>query len=83
MTTYRIEPAGEQFTVIDSDGNVVDILPNKEAAEAEIEHCLREDVVWESAKLLFDTVIRAHMELRALDRETSRRLVKDAAEVAD
>lgn len=83
MKTYRIEPTGEQFSVIDSHGNVVDILPTRQAAEAEIHRCLKEDVVWESAKLLFGTAIRAHMELHALDRETSRRLMQDAAEVAD
>lgn len=60
MTTEcHIETAGEQFTVIDSDSNVVDILPTKEAAEVEIERCLKEDVIWEVAKLLFDTAIRA------------------------
>ena len=53
------------------------------AAEAEVERCLKEDMVWKSAKLLFDTAIRAHMELHALDRETPLRLLRDAAEVTD
>jgi hypothetical protein len=54
-TEYRIEPVGEHFTVIDSNGSFVDILPTRKAAEAEVKRCLKQDIVWESAKLLFDT----------------------------
>lgn len=80
---YHIESAGGQFSVIDSDDSVVDVLPTKEAAEAEIQRRLQEDRVWESAKLLFDLAIRAHMEAHGVDHETSHRLLRDAAEVVD
>jgi hypothetical protein len=83
MASYRIEPIDGQFRVMDRDSNVVDILPTKEAAEAEVERCSKEDIAWDSAKLLFDIAIRAHMEMHGTDREVSRRMLRDAAEVVD
>ena len=41
------------------------------------------DRIWETAKQLVDVAIKAHQEMFGLDRETSRRLIQDAAEVAD
>jgi hypothetical protein len=39
--------------------------------------------MWESAKLLIDTAIKAHMQMHGVDRETARYWVSRATEAAD
>ena len=51
--------------------------------EIDIERCKKEDEMWESAKLLFDIAVKAHMQRHDADRATTRRLLKDTAEVTD
>jgi hypothetical protein len=83
-TEYRVEPASNEFAVIDPWGEqLVDTYPTEDAARQDIERCQKEDTMWETAKLLVDTAIKAHMEMHGVDRETGRRLLKDAAEVTD
>jgi hypothetical protein len=71
ITTYRIKASGRKFTVFDDVGDTVGIFPNRDAALQAIERCQKEDAMWESAKLLVDTAIKAHMEVHGVDRETS------------
>jgi hypothetical protein len=79
----RIELAGPAFIVMDPWGERVNTYPTEDAAKQDIERCKREDAMWETAKLLVDTAIKAHMQMHGVDRETARRLIRDAAEVAD
>ncbi len=60
---YRIEPAGSQF---------------EDAAKQDIERCEREDRMYETAKQLVDTAIKAHMQMHGVDRETARYCVNSA-----
>jgi hypothetical protein len=39
--------------------------------------------MWETAKLLFDIAVKAHMQRHDVRRDTARRLLKDTAEVTD
>jgi hypothetical protein len=81
---YRIEPAGNQFTVIDPWGEqLVNTYPTEQAAQQDIERCKREDAMYETAKQLVDTTIKAHMERFGVDRETARYWVSSAMEVVD
>jgi hypothetical protein len=76
---YRIEPSGRQFTVIDPWGDhLVELFPTEDAAKQEIERCKKNDEVWEAAKLLVDTAIKAHMEMFGVDRETARYWISSA-----
>lgn len=60
---YRIEPIGAQlFIVIDPAGEQVGRYATEEAAKQDIERCECEDRLCETAKLLVDTAIKAHME---------------------
>ena len=78
---YRIEPAGPSFTVIDPWGEQVNKYPTEETAKQDIERCKREDAMWDAAKQLVDTAIKAHMQMFGVDRETARCWVCSTAEV--
>jgi hypothetical protein len=80
---YRIEPVGSLFIVVDPWGEIVNRCSTEEAARQDIERCEREDAMWETAKLMVDTAVKAHMRMHGVDRETSRRLLQDAVEVTD
>ena len=80
---YRIEPVGSLFIVVDPWGEIVNRCSTEESARQDIERCEREDAMWQTAKMMVDTGIRAHMRMHGVDRETSKRLIRDAAEVAD
>jgi len=69
---YCIEPAGTAFIVIDDAGERVDTYPTKEAAQQDIERCQKEDAMWETAKQLVDTAIKAHMQMFGVDREAAQ-----------
>ena len=80
---YRIQPADTQFTVIDPWGETVNTYPTVEAAQQDIERCEREDAMYEMAKQLVDTAVKAHMERFGVARETARYWIFSASEVVD
>src|SRR4030095_6881733 len=68
---YRVEAAGGAFIVIDPWGErLVDVFPTEDAARQDIERCKKEDAMYETAKQLVDTAVKAHMEMFGVDRET-------------
>jgi hypothetical protein len=76
---YRIEAAGSQFIVVDPWGEQLEhTYPTEDAARQDIERCKREDALWETAKLLVDTAIKAHMEIHDVDRETAAYWINSA-----
>ncbi len=75
---YRIEPVGSAFIVIDDLGEPVGRYPTEEAAQQDIQRCKREDAMWETAKLLVDVAIKAHMQMHDVDRETSAYWINSA-----
>jgi hypothetical protein len=58
--------------VIDPWGEQVDKCPTEEAGRQDIERCVKEDRMYETAKQLLDTATKAHMEMFDVDRETTR-----------
>jgi hypothetical protein len=78
-TEYRIEPAGNQFTVIDPWGEqLVKAHPTEDAARQDIERCKKEEAMWDTAKLLVDAAIKAHMQIHDVDRVTAAYWVNSA-----
>ena len=61
----------------------MDTYPTIEAAQQDIERCKKEDTMYESAKLLVDTAIKAHMEQFGVDRDTARYWVCSASQASD
>jgi hypothetical protein len=82
-TEYRVETAGEQFIVIDPWGEQVNSYLTEETAKQDIERCKKEDAMYETAKQLVDTAIKAHMQMFGVDRETARYWIRSAAEVVN
>jgi hypothetical protein len=79
---YRLEPCENGFLVIDPWGEHVETFPTEAAARQAIESCKKDDAMWETARLLVEAALQAHMEMHGVDRETAHRWLKDAAEVA-
>ena len=78
-TEYRIEPAGSQFIVIDPWGEyLVHTFQTEEAAQHAIAECVKEEAMWETAKLLVDAAIKAHMQIHDVDRVTAAYWVNSA-----
>jgi hypothetical protein len=77
---YCIKPAGTAFTVIDDAG---EHIPRKTQRSKNIERCKREDRMFETAKLLVDIAVKAHMQMFGVDRETARYWVSSAMEVVE
>ena len=81
--TYRVESSGTQFIVIDPDGEQVGIFPTQDAANETIEFCKKEDRMWDTANLLLEIAIEAHMKINGVDRETSCYWLCSASEVVE
>jgi len=80
-TEYRIDLVGNQFAVIAPDGERMDGYTTEDAARQEIERWKKEEAMWEGAKGLIDSAIKAHMEKYGVDRETARYWINSAAEM--
>jgi hypothetical protein len=79
QASYRIEPAGNAFIVIDPWGErLVDVFPTEEAARLDIERCQREDAIYETATQLVDIAIEAHAQKFGIDRETAEYWLRSA-----
>jgi len=78
---YRIESAGTQFTVIDASGDQVGIYPTEEAARQAIDRRRKQDAMLETAKLLLDTAVKAHMQIHGVERDTALYWIRSASEV--
>jgi hypothetical protein len=77
---YRIEPSGAAFIVMDPWGEqLVNTYPTEDAAKQDIERCKREDAMYETAKQLVDTAIKAHLERFGVDRETASYWIRSAS----
>jgi hypothetical protein len=80
---HRIDPSGNSFTVIDPWQEHVNTYPPEEAAKQDIKRCMKEDAMYETAKLLVDTAIKTHMQMFDVDREKARYWIRSASEVID
>jgi hypothetical protein len=80
-TKYRTEPAGSAFVVIDDAGEQMGTYPTENLAKQDIERCLKEDAMYETAKQLVDFAIKTHMQMFRVDRAVSRYWIGSAMEV--
>jgi hypothetical protein len=81
MLAYRIEPTGNQFVVIDSLDELVGNYDTEDAAKQSIAECMKEDAMYETAKLLVESAIRAHMEQFNVSREVAGYWIRSGCEV--
>lgn len=81
MLTYRIEPTGNQFVVIDSLDQLVGKYDTEAKAKQSISECMKEDAMYETAKLLVESAIKAHMEQFNVSREVASYWIGCGAEV--
>lgn len=79
---YRIEQSGNQFVVIDSLDEVVDGFATEEAANQSIAQFEKEDAMYETAKFLIESAVKAHMEQFNVSREIAGYWIRSAAEGA-
>ena len=71
-SAYRIERCESGFVIFDPWGErLVDVFPTEEAAKQDIERCKKKDAMRQTAKLLVETAITAHMKIHGVDRETA------------
>lgn len=83
-TTYRIEPVGNQFAVIDPWGEqLVDIFPTEDAAKQDIERCKKEDAIYETAQQLVDISVKTLMNMHSVDRQTALYWIRSGTETTD
>jgi hypothetical protein len=80
---YRVETAGSEFAVIDPWGVRVGTYATEEAAKQDIERCVKEDAMYESAKKLVDAAMTAHAEMFGISRETASYWIRSAAETVE
>ena len=80
---YRIEIVGNRYFVIDPSDELLGSYSSEEGARENIERFKKQDAMWETANLLLDTAIKAHMEIHGVDRDTSCRTLKKAAELTE
>ncbi len=81
MMEYRIIEAQGQFTVMDSNEEQVGVYDSKDAAQAEIERCRKEDAVYARAKALVEDAVTTLMREYDLDREMACYWIGSAAEL--
>lgn len=83
-TSYRIEPAGTGFVVIDPWGeHLVDTYPTEDAAQQDIERCKAEDSMYDTAGQLVDLSIKMLMKMHGIDRQTALYWIRSATETTD
>jgi hypothetical protein len=78
---YRIESAGHQFTIIDVAGNQVGLYPTEEAARQAVERRRKQDAMLETANLLLENAVKAHMQIHGVDHDTALYWIRIASEV--
>jgi hypothetical protein len=77
------EPVGEKFIVVDPYGEIVGSYLTEDAAQQDIERCKKKDAMWDTAQLLVDNAIKAHVQLHDVDRKTAHYWVSSAVEASE
>jgi hypothetical protein len=77
---YRIRPDGLQFLVIDQAGERVGAYRTEREAKHQIDVCLSEDIMLESARLLVKNSVDSFMKMRNVDSRTAQHWIREAAD---
>jgi hypothetical protein len=78
---YRVESADRHFTIIDAAVNQVGVYPTEEAARQAVERGKKQDAMLETATLLLENAIKAHMQIHGVDHDTALYWIRSASEV--
>lgn len=81
MLTYRIQLTGNHFVVFDSLDELVGKYDTEDEANQSITECMKEDAMYETAKLLIESAIEAHMEQFNVSRDIAGYWIRSGAEV--
>jgi len=79
---FRVELIGNQFRVIDADGEEMGTYPSEDAARQVMEGCERDAAMLDTAELLVNIALKTHMLTHGVDRETALRWLRCASEMA-
>jgi hypothetical protein len=79
---FRVELIGNQFRVIDADGEEMGTYPDEDAARQVMERCERDAAMLDTAELLVNIAVKTHMLTHGVDRETALRWLRCASEIA-
>jgi hypothetical protein len=77
---YRIKPDGPQFLIIDQAGETVGAYKTEREAKNEIDVCMSDDQMWESARLLVKNSVDSFMKMRNVDSRTAHYWIREAAD---
>jgi hypothetical protein len=77
---YRIRPVGARFEIIDDAGDRVGTYNTRRKAKKEIDVCVSNDLMWESARMLVKISVNAFMNMRNVDSRTARYWIREAAD---
>jgi hypothetical protein len=77
---YRIRPVGTKFEIIDQAGDTVGTYKSKRKAKQQVDVCVTNDLMWQSARMLIKISINAFMKMRNVDNRTARYWIREAAD---
>ncbi len=77
---HRIRPVDTQFILIGDAGEQVDASTTADLANQDIERCIKDDAMWETAILLVDIAIKTLMQMHGVDRKTARHWISRATD---
>jgi hypothetical protein len=77
---YRIRPVGAKFEIIDQAGDTVGTYKSKRKAKQQVDICLTNDLMWQSARMLVKISVNAFMNMRNVDNRTARYWIREAAD---
>jgi hypothetical protein len=77
---YHIRQVGIHFEIIDRDGERIGACRTEREAKLQIEVCMNDDVMWESAKELIKISVESFMKTRNVDSRTAHYWIREAAD---
>jgi hypothetical protein len=77
---YRIRPVGAKFEIIDHAGDTVGTYNTRRKAKQQLDTCVTNDLMWESARMLVKISVNAFMNMRNVDSRTARYWIREAAD---
>ena len=77
---YRIKPEGPQLLIIDQTGEMVGVFKTEREAKSEIDVCMSDDLMWDSARQLVKISVDSFMKMRNVDSRTARHWIREAAD---
>jgi hypothetical protein len=77
---YRVVPDHSKFLVTDNGGEIIDVCNTVQDAKRRIAVYKKNDFMWDTARLLVNKAVKAHMKIHTVDHRTSRHWIREAAD---